>query len=84
MADLVCLEKHLVIEVDGSQHAQKEFSDAQRTAYFETMGFTVLRFWDNDVLMFTDSVVERVYEALDITPHPNPLPENPGRGDNEA
>ena len=84
MADLVCLEKHLVIEVDGSQHAQKEFSDARRTAYFEGMGFSVLRFWDNDVLLRIESVMEQIYKVLEMTPHPNPLPENPGRGDNEA
>jgi very-short-patch-repair endonuclease len=41
--------KHLVIEVDGSQHADNE-ADRLRTRWLEDQGFRVLRFWNNEVL----------------------------------
>lgn len=62
--DFVCLEKWLVIEVDGSQHMQHPAYDNKRTAWLESRGFRVLRFWDNDVLMKTDSVMQVIFEAL--------------------
>ena len=49
IADFCCVEKKLVIELDGSQHSVEV--DATRTACLEAHGFHVLRFWDNDVLL---------------------------------
>ena len=71
--DFVCLEKKLVIEVDGSQHFAQISYDEKRTAWLVQRGFRVLRFWDNDVLLRTDSVMQRIFDAL-TAPHPNPLP----------
>jgi very-short-patch-repair endonuclease len=48
--DFVCLEKKLVIEVDGGQHAQQAGYDEARTQKLIAAGFRVLRFWDNEVL----------------------------------
>lgn len=62
--DFVCLEKWLVVEVDGSQHMQQMAYDEKRTAWLESRGFRVLRFWDNDVLTRTDSVMQVILEAL--------------------
>lgn len=64
IVDFVCLEKWLVIEVDGSQHMQHSAYDAKCTAWLESKGFCVLRFWDNDVLIQTDSVMQVILEAL--------------------
>ncbi len=48
IADFACVEKKLIIELDGSQHAEKQ-QDKERTLYLEDNGFTVLRFWNNEI-----------------------------------
>lgn len=50
IADFICFEKKLIIEVDGGQHAVHDEKDIERDAWFERQGFTVLRFWNNDAL----------------------------------
>jgi len=64
VADFACLKAHLVIEVDGSQHAQALEQDLRRTKWLESRGFRVLRFWDNDVLLETEAVMESIYASL--------------------
>jgi very-short-patch-repair endonuclease len=64
IVDFTCLKAHLVIEVDGGQHANATEQDDRRTAWLASQGFRVLRFWDNDVLLQTDSVLETVRNAL--------------------
>jgi very-short-patch-repair endonuclease len=68
VADFTCLKAHLVVEVDGSQHAKDVEKDQRRTAWLASQGYRVIRFWDNDVLLQTDSVVERIYQALQTPP----------------
>jgi very-short-patch-repair endonuclease len=77
IADFVCVEAGLVIEVDGGQHVALQY-DAIRTAYFESVGFRLLRFWNTDVLTDTEAVLSAVYDAL-ITHHPTPSPAD-GKG----
>ncbi len=75
--DFCCISAMLVIELDGSQHSGE--SDAVRTRFLESHGFTVLRFWDNDVLLQTDAVLEAILNALPGLPlTPTPLPEGEG------
>ena len=62
--DLVCLEQKLVIEADGSQHIDRAEQDAKRTLFLEAQGYRVIRFWDNDVLMRTESVMQTIYDSL--------------------
>jgi len=50
VVDFICIEKGLIIEVDGSQHFDQQIYDLKRTTYLEGQGFLVLRFWNNDVL----------------------------------
>jgi very-short-patch-repair endonuclease len=65
IADFVCLEARLVIEIDGGQHASDEAAyDARRDAWLRAEGFRILRFWNNDVLNNFSGVLERVAEAL--------------------
>ncbi len=64
VADFACLKAHLVIEVDGSQHAQALEQDLRRTKWLESRGFRVLRFWDNEVLLETEAVMESTYASL--------------------
>lgn len=63
IVDFVCLSAKLVVEVDGGQHAQTEERDAARTAWLESRGYRVLRFWDNEVLSNIDGVVQMVRQS---------------------
>ena len=65
VADFACLKPRLIIEIDGSQHVEAAAYDAQRDAFLEREGFTVLRFWNNDVLARLDSVMEAIFVSLD-------------------
>lgn len=64
IADFVCLEQKLIIELDGGQHAQQADYDAERTAYLQTHGFRVLRYWNDDFLRMPDVILEDVLHAL--------------------
>jgi very-short-patch-repair endonuclease len=66
--DFVCLGAKLIIEVDGSQHADEREHDESRSAFLRTNGYRVLRFWNFDVLSDVDSVVERIAAVLRQTP----------------
>jgi len=67
--DFVCLEKHLVIELDGGQHNELEHlqHDQKRTLWLQAQGFEVLRFWNHEVLQQTSDVLARVLQALTPT-----------------
>jgi lysyl-tRNA synthetase class 2 len=70
VADFVCLDARLIVEVDGGQHTEQAKRDAVRTAWLAAQGFRVLRFWNNDVLSNTDGVVETIRSALRAVPPP--------------
>ena len=65
IVDFVSFEAMLVIEIDGSQHAESA-ADARRDAWLAHEGFSVLRFWNNEVLTQQDSVVVRIAERLGL------------------
>ena len=65
VADLVCRSAKLVIELDGGQHADSA-ADEARTREIEAHGYTVIRFWNNDVLSNTEGVLMRIAEHLAI------------------
>jgi very-short-patch-repair endonuclease len=65
-ADFACVERRLVIELDGSQHAEELDYDAARTGVLEACGWTVLRFWNNQVLENPEGVAMAIREALDL------------------
>jgi len=62
--DFVCLEKKLVVEVDGGQHNEQGDYDVKRTEWLEAQRFRVLRFWNNEVLKEIEIVKEVIEEAL--------------------
>jgi len=64
IVDFACLSAMLVIEADGSQHADAS-DDPKRDAYLADQGFRVLRFWNNDILSDEDSVMETIWSALE-------------------
>jgi len=78
IVDIACLEAKLVVEADGGQHAEQQDRDSERTAYLETLGYRVLRFWNHEILTGTQAVLERIHHELIESPHPNPLLEGEG------
>lgn len=78
VVDFVCLETKLVIEVDGGQHAEQVPNDAARSRYLEALGYTVIRFWNDEVLRGLDMVLEEIGRVLNLIPSPSPLPEGAG------
>ena len=68
IADFVCLEHRLIIEVDGEIHEHQQAYDALRQTFLEAQGFRVLRFTNGDVLQSPDAVLEVISSAL--RPHP--------------
>nr|WP_035982381.1 endonuclease domain-containing protein [Bradyrhizobium sp. STM 3843] len=61
--DFVCFEKGLIIEIDGSQHADNE-ADAERDAILKAAGFRIVRYWNNDVLYNSSAVKEDILTKL--------------------
>jgi very-short-patch-repair endonuclease len=82
IVDFCCVERGLVVELDGGQHAERSDVDERRTRILERFGYRVLRFWDSEVLSNLHGMLERISEALE-GPHPRPLPHRAlrGRGD---
>ena len=66
--DFICLEARLIVEVDGSQHADQKDRDKSRSEFLRAKGYNLLRFWNFDVLSEIDSVVERIAAVLRQTP----------------
>jgi very-short-patch-repair endonuclease len=62
--DFCAPRKKLIIELDGSQHLEQEEYDAERTAFLESKGFRVLRFWNQDVMNNMDRVLKVIWSAL--------------------
>ena len=77
IADFYCHSARLVVEVDGGQHLASP-KDAERTAWLESQGFRVMRFWNNQVLSDMECVTKVIWDALSCgyeTPHLNPPPQ---------
>jgi len=64
IVDFVCLEKRLIIELDGGQHMDNQTYDTKRTDWLIAHGFKVLRFWNNEVFQQTSSILEVIMTAL--------------------
>ena len=73
IADFICHDARLVIEIDGSQHAQSG-RDVQRDLWFADQGYRVLRFWNNEVLAEFDAVLEKIWLTLSPAPSLSPNP----------
>jgi len=59
IADFACLDARLIIEIDGSQHAESRH-DAVRDTELKRRGFRVLRFWNDDVLKDINGVCDTI------------------------
>jgi very-short-patch-repair endonuclease len=72
IADFVCLERRLIVEADGGQHAESSY-DADRDAWLVAQGFRVRRFWNTDILQRPDEVAETIWADLNAPLHQRPL-----------
>jgi len=68
IVDFICIEQKLIIEIDGGQHnEEKQLNyDKSRTEFFNSLGYSVLRFWNNEVLLQFDLVVDHIYKHVSI------------------
>lgn len=80
IVDFICMEHQLIVEVDGGQHADQTTYDQQRDAWLRRQGYTVLRFWNNDVMRQTEEVLEQIRLAVAGSLSPGPSPAS-GRGE---
>ena len=63
IVDFVCLDVRLIIEADGSQHADSA-RDLSRDAYLRGQNFRLLRLWNNDILARPNEVMDAIWAAL--------------------
>ncbi len=68
IADFVCEERRLIVEADGGQHAEQWEYDAVRSQYLQLQGYTVLRFWNHDILQHTEIVLTQILHTLKQLP----------------
>jgi len=64
IVDFVSIKKKLIIELDGSQHLEQTEYDEERTAYLESQGYKVIRFWNNQVEKEINGVVQAIQSLL--------------------
>ena len=70
IADFVCRELGLIIEVDGGQHSDST-GDAARTDYLNMQGYSVLRFWNSEVVENMDGVFSAILRVIEGSPSPD-------------
>ena len=63
IVDFACLDKKLIIELDGSQHLDSKEYDEERTLYLNHRGFHVIRFWNDEVFNHKTAVLEKILFA---------------------
>jgi very-short-patch-repair endonuclease len=68
VVDFLCEEAHLVLEVDGGQHAERVEEDSARTHWLNARGYRVIRFWNSDVWENVDGVLDTLAAALTLSP----------------
>ena len=68
IADFVCRDKKLIIEVDGGQHMTAQAYDQRRTENLEALGYQVIRVWNHEVFENIEGVVEKILNVLENVP----------------
>jgi very-short-patch-repair endonuclease len=67
IVDFACSSCRVIVELDGSQHADDEMvlRDSNRTKFLQSQGWHVLRFWNHDVLQDIDNVCRHIWMECD-------------------
>lgn len=68
IADFVCFEEKIIIELDGKPHETQKERDAERDEWLKGQGFRVLRFWNKEVLNDAASVLQKIKALLPPRP----------------
>ena len=68
IADFVCRQKKVIVEVDGSQHAENIKYDSKRDNFLESEGYKIIRVWNSDVFDNIDGVLEVILDLLESVP----------------
>ena len=82
IVDFVCVERKLIIELDGGQHLEQQQYDKNRTSCLEDKGYYVIRFWNPEVINGLEMVLEEIIRKLESFPSPQPSPRR-GEGENQ-
>ena len=64
IADFICFETKLIVEIDGGQHNSRQTEDLKRTEWLQAQGFRVVRFWNSEVLAEMEAVKAAIFLAL--------------------
>lgn len=80
VADFACLAPRLIVELDGSQHAEQAAYDTRRDAFFRAQGFDVMRFASDAPFTHLDGVLQAVHDRLVALCGQIPSPPSPDRG----
>jgi very-short-patch-repair endonuclease len=81
--DFVCRDRHLIVELDGGQHADHP-EDGRRDSDLCALGYRVIRFWNDDVIDNLDGVLETLESELEKWPLTPPSPRKRGEGDGDS
>jgi len=79
IVDFVCLDAKLIVEADGGQHVEQAEDDARRTRFLNSLGYKVMRFWNDEILRDSAAVLARIHDFLIEAPSPRPSPGGRGR-----
>ena len=74
IVDFACMPRKVIVELDGGQHAERRSHDERRDRFLQGQGYRLLRFWNNEVFENCFGVLERIYEAVQNPPPPQPAP----------
>ena len=78
VVDFVSPKHKLIVELDGGQHSDQQDYDDRRTRWLESREFTVLRFWNSDVLASLDLVLDAIWVEVEKRSPDSPSPSNAG------
>ena len=73
VADFLCPQARLIVELDGGQHVERIDADEARTRVLVDLGYRVLRYWNDDALLRTQDVLDDILRYANSTlPQPSP------------
>lgn len=64
IVDFVSESAKVIIELDGGQHAMQAEADAERSRVLESMGYVVMRFWNNELIDNIDGVLLEIRDTI--------------------
>ena len=70
IVEFVCVARRLIIELDGGQYAEQVSYDRHRDAWLRNQGYTVLCFWNNEVMQQLEGVLEQIRCTISLSPNP--------------